>query len=202
MTSNPDTAIDWSWQLEQNRSWLTKVLRARIGNSHDVEDVFQELALSVLKQVEKLRQPIKNEPENETPNETPIESQSQGQSQHALAVPVDPDKVAPWLYRLAVRHCVNFYRKSNRLTHAKPSADLEPQAETFEPLDWIMRNERRHLFQDAFKQLPAEDREILSLKYSENWTYQQLAQKLGATVRNIEYRLLTARKRLRKLLSS
>lgn len=191
MTSNPDTAIDWSWQLEQNRSWLTKVLRARIGNPHDVEDVFQELALSVLKQVEKLRPAIEDDPDKELS----IDNQNS-------AVPVDPDKVAPWLYRLAVRHSVNFYRKTNRLTHAKPAADLEPKAETFEPLDWIMLNEQRHLFQDAFKQLPPADREILSLKYSENWTYQQLAEKLGATVRNIEYRLLTARKRLRKLLST
>lgn len=191
MTPNTNTAIDWTGQLEHNRPWLIKVLRARIGNPHDVEDVFQELVLSVLKQVDKLRPKI----------ETSQQSEHSNEDQNST-VPVDPDKVAPWLYRLAVRHTVNFYRKTNRITHAKPEADLEPGTETCEPLDWIMQAEERQLFQNAFTQLPPADREILSLKYSENWSYQQMAEKLGATERNIEYRLLTARKRLRKLLST
>jgi RNA polymerase sigma-70 factor (ECF subfamily) len=190
MTTIPDTAIDWSWQLEQNRSWLTKVLRARIGNPHDVEDVFQELVLSVLKQVDKFRRIDLGEQQKE-----------QSSNEQSSLVPIDPDKVAPWLYRLAVRHAVNFYRKTNRLTHAKPAADLDPTAQSYEPLDWIMAVEEKTLVQDAFGQLPPADREILTLKYSENWSYQQLADKLGATARNIEYRLLTARTRLRKLLS-
>jgi RNA polymerase sigma-70 factor (ECF subfamily) len=38
------------------------------------------------------------------------------------------------------------------------------------------------------------------LKYTENWTYQQMADHLGVPVRNIEYRLLHARQHLRRAL--
>jgi RNA polymerase sigma-70 factor (ECF subfamily) len=45
------------------------------------------------------------------------------------------------------------------------------------------------------------DREILMLKYTENWNYQQLAEHLGVTLHTVEYRLLRARKRLRQELT-
>jgi len=49
-------------------------------------------------------------------------------------------------------------------------------------------------------QLPAQDAELLLLKYAEGWRYQHMAQKLGLSITTIEARLHRARARLRKLL--
>lgn len=183
MVNAADT-IDWPLVLEQNRSWLTNILRARIGDRHDVEDVYQEIVLAVLKQVKRSFGPV-----------------SAANSSAALpTVPLDQEKIAPWLYRIAIRHVVNFYRRTNRLSHAKPSAELDPASQRAQPLDWMLAVEKQNQLQGALEQLRPQDREVLTLKYQENWSYQQIADQLGVPVRNIEYRLLSARKRLRQIL--
>lgn len=183
MSLSEQTAINWPQVLEDNRSWLIQVLRARVGHAHDVEDVYQDLVLAVLRQVHKTRGA----------------GPSSGRPRKAL-VPTEIDKVAPWLYRLAVRHVVNFYRKTNRQTHAKAKADLEPTSPTPQPLDWMLNVERQQDLESALEELSPQEREVLMLKYAENWTYRQMADHLGVPVRNIEYRLLNARQRLRRAL--
>ena len=44
------------------------------------------------------------------------------------------------------------------------------------------------------------DRQVLMLKYSEGWSYREMAKHLGVREDTIEYRLLKARKNLRRLL--
>lgn len=166
-------AIDWTAALDQHRRWLTSVLRSRISNSHVVEDLYQEMSLAVLKQT---------------------------------ARPLDPEKVAPWLYRLAVRYSINFHRRNGRQKRLKETVQQQALVGTTriddstDPLRWLVKNEQRQLVADSLDQLAKGDREILMLKYTENWSYQQLAEHLGVTSGTIEYRLLRARKRLRRLL--
>ena len=45
-----------------------------------------------------------------------------------------------------------------------------------------------------------DDREILLLKYTEGWTYKQLAAHLGVKVKTVEHRLMKARRDLRRRL--
>lgn len=160
-------AIDWAAELQQHRSWLRKVLRCRVGDCHEVEDLLQEVALAAVRQTAK---------------------------------PVDRRGVAPWLYRLAVRQAINFHRRNGRRSHARPEGDLNDLSIRNDPLDWLLDQERDRIMARAIEQLPAVDREIMTLKYTENWTYQQLAERLGVQPRTIEYRLTRARERLRKLL--
>lgn len=115
--------------------------------------------------------------------------------------PTEPDLVAPWLYRVAVRQVINFHRRSGRKSHAKPAADINPANSTAEPIDWLMAREQQSAMQQAISQLPPQDQQILTLKYTENWNYRQLAEKLGVKERTIEYRLMKARKTLRSLLT-
>lgn len=181
MTNSNAHAIDWTAALEQHRPWLHKVLRCRIGDRHEVEDLFQEIALAVF------RQSSPTTRRNGTPK--------------TISVPQDPDKVAPWLYRLAVRQAVNFHRRANRKSQAKPSAELDPFSPSPQPLDWMLVQEQQANLDTALVQLRPPDREVLTLKYTENWTYDQMASHLGVPVRTIEYRLLSARKRLRQNLT-
>ena len=182
MTDN--LTIDWPSELQQHQGWLKKVLRSRIGDRHAAEDVFQEVVVAVLRQLD-----VRNQNKN-NPNE------DRGHS----TLPTDPQKVAPWLYRVSIRHAINFHRKQNRRSHAKPVAQLEVVSSDTSPLDWMLNRESNENLQQALDQLPDGLREILMLKFSENWSYQQLADHIGISVRAVEHRLLKAKKQLRTIL--
>ena len=181
MTDPNAQAIDWTAALEQHRPWLQKVLRCRVGDRHEVDDLFQEIALAVFRQ---------SKPTYKNGSEKPNR------------VPSDPEKVAPWLYRIAVRQAVNFHRRANRKSQAKPTSELNPYSPEPQPLDWMLAREQHASLQTALSEMRAQDREVLTLKYSENWSYAQMADHLGVPIRTIEYRLLNARKKLRKHLAS
>ena len=159
--------------MEQHRPWLRKVLRCRIGDQHEVDDLVQEIALTVFRQ----------------------------SNRKDAVLPTNPDKVAPWLYRIAVRQSINFHRRAGRKSAARPVADLDSYDENSEPLDWMLAEEERGAMRRALNQLRFQDREILTLKYTENWNYRQLAKHLGVKERTVEYRLMRARQNLRYLLS-
>ena len=163
----PAPTIDWASALEKHKPWLQKVLRCRVGDWHEVDDLFQEIALAVYRQ---------------------------------SAKPDDPNRVAPWLYRLAVRQAINFHRRRGRKSTAEPVAEIDAADTSPEPLDWMLADEQQRNMRRALSKLSRQDREIMMLKYTESWNYRQLAEHLGVKERTVEYRLLKARKRLRKLL--
>ena len=71
-----------------------------------------------------------------------------------------------------------------------------------EPLDWLLADERRDAVRSALERLRDQDRELLLLKYTEEWKYQQIAEHLGITETAVEARLHRARKRLRRELTA
>lgn len=168
MAESASGAIDWVAEIQQHSPWLRRVLRSRIGNRHEVDDLLQEIALAVFKKT------------------------------HVR--PVDPGRVAPWLYRLAVRQAINFHRKMGRKSNAKPSPDLDVTDNNSEPLDWLLHKEQQSSTRKAIEKLPPRDRDILMMKYTENWSYKKLAECLGVKEKTVEYRLMKARKRLRTLI--
>ena len=118
------------------------------------------------------------------------------------SLPEDPVRVAPWLYRLAVRQAINFHRKMGRKSNARPTPDLDVVSADQEPLDWMLNLEQSSAMRQAIGELSIRDREILMLKYTENWSYKQLAAHMGIKTKTVEYRLMKARKRLRSLILS
>lgn len=114
----------------------------------------------------------------------------------------DASKVAPWLYRLAVRHVLLYRRKLGRqrkllgrLADRAALSDSGPGDQN--PLDWLLADERRQMIRLALTRLPERDAEILLLKYTENWSYHQITTHLGVSHSAVEARLHRARKRLR-----
>lgn len=119
----------------------------------------------------------------------------------------DPAKVAPWLYRLAIRQSLLYRRRCGRFRKlASQFAQRCPPDEHDErspdPLAWLLAEERRQMVQAALERLPRRDAEILLLKYTENWSYHRIARQLGASHSAIEARLHRARARLRQELAS
>lgn len=116
-------------------------------------------------------------------------------------LPAEWSRVAPWLYRVAVRQCLMHRRTAGRRRRFHDRlADTTVGQTTVDhdPLQWLLGCERREAVAAALARLNDIDRDLLILKHSENWTYRQLAEHLGVSESSIEHRLLQARKRLRK----
>jgi RNA polymerase sigma-70 factor (ECF subfamily) len=161
--------IDWGATLAAHDRWLRTVVLARLGEPQAVDDVMQAVALAAVAQ----RAPV-----------------------HDLA------RVGPWLYRLAVRHALLHRRRcgrQRRLIDGYAGARVAGRgpAPPRDPLDGLLCDERRALVRDALRRLPRRDAEILMLKYTEDWTYRELAARLGVSESAVEARLHRARGRLR-----
>ena len=113
----------------------------------------------------------------------------------------DANKVAPWLYRLAIRQSL-LYRRTlgrrrkliDRYADRVVPASGPRQSDA---LQWLLADERRQLVRDALAKLTRRDSEILLLKYTEGWSYRRLAEHLGISESAVEARLHRARKRMR-----
>lgn len=169
----PAHIMDWQTQLAQHDRWLRTILAARLRDREAVEEVLQEVALAAVRQA------------------APIQDES---------------KVAPWLYRLAVRQVLLYRRKlgrkrklAERFVERVPPPESDPHSP--DPLEWLLADERRRLLREALGKLPPRDVEILLLKYTENWSYHEIAAKLGITHSAVETRLHRARARLRSELA-
>ena len=113
----------------------------------------------------------------------------------------DASKVAPWLYRLAVRQALLYRRRCGRrrkLTNGYASQFQNPaERGSIDPLGWLLADERQMLVRQALAKLAPRDAEMLLLKYTENWNYHQIAAHVGISHSAVEARLHRARARLR-----
>jgi len=114
----------------------------------------------------------------------------------------DPEKAAPWLYRLAVRQTLLYRRKQGRRRklidrYAERFQPTEADKGHPDPLRWLLAEERAARVREAMSRLARRDAEILMLKYNEDWSYLALAEHLGISHSAVEARLHRARQRLR-----
>jgi RNA polymerase sigma factor (sigma-70 family) len=166
--------IDWSSALAEHQRWLRTVICARVGEPQAIDEVMQEVSLAAVRQ-------------------------------HAPLT--DNAKVGAWLYRLAVRQSLLYRRKQGRRRKLIDRYVQRRQTGEFDscqtdPLGWLLAKERQTQVRAALAHLPKRDAEILMLKYTEDWSYRQLAEHLGATESAIETRLHRARQRLRTELAA
>jgi RNA polymerase sigma factor (sigma-70 family) len=165
--------VDWQAALAQHQRWLRTVVLARVREPQAVDDVMQEVALAAVRQAAPL---------------------------------ADPAKVAPWLYRLAVLQALLYRRKCGRrrrLASAyKDQHEPREPALPADPLGWLLSKERRSLVRQALARLAPRDAEILVLKYTEDWSYHQIAAHIGISHSAVEARLHRARARLRQELAA
>jgi RNA polymerase sigma-70 factor (ECF subfamily) len=171
--SEPSGQVDWSAVLAENRRWLRTVVLARVGDIAAVDDVMQEVAAAAVEKGHQLR---------------------------------DRARVAPWLYRLAVVATLQYRRRQGRRRkligrfaerHPPTAADSRER----DPLDWLLANERQALVRKALERLPKREAEMLLLKYTENWSYRQLAERMGLSESAVEARLHRARQKMRRALT-
>lgn len=165
---------DWPNLLRQHDRWLRTVVFARVGESAAVDEVMQEVAVAAFKQ------------------QAPL---------------TDSAKAGPWLYRLAVRQALLYRRRQGRFRkltqrYAERERPAEMDGRAIDPLDWLLADERQSMVRTAVRSIPRREAEMLLLKYTEHWSYEQLALHLGITESAVESRLHRARARLRRALSA
>jgi RNA polymerase sigma factor (sigma-70 family) len=172
--NGPAPALDWPKILAENEGWLRTVVFARLGEPQAVEEVMQEVALAAVRQ------------------KAPL---------------LDFTKVKSWLYRLAVMQSLLYRRKQGRRRklidrYAQRIRPSEHDTREFDPLGWLLAEERHQQVRTALKQLSSRDAEILLLKYTEDWSYRELAAHLGISESAVEARLHRARRRMRAALET
>lgn len=112
--------------------------------------------------------------------------------------PIDASGISKWLYRVAVRQSLLYRRRTaRRQRRTQTMADREPQRVTSDPEALVIASEQRELVQLAVGALSRGDCEILLLKYIEDWSCRQIAQRLGVSETAVKSRLLRARNTLR-----
>jgi RNA polymerase sigma-70 factor (ECF subfamily) len=163
--------IDLSTAFAEHGRWLRTVLAARGIDRLDVDEVMQEVAAGAVRGAEGLE---------------------------------NPERVAPWLYRIAVVQALQYRRRlgrRRRLADRYAASGMAP-AESVErdPLAWLLVEEQQQLVRRALARLSPQDAEILLLKYTEDWSYRELAGRLGMSTSAVEARLHRARGRLRSAL--
>jgi RNA polymerase sigma-70 factor (ECF subfamily) len=168
------SSTDWPAALAVHRRWLRTVALARVGDVHAADEVLQEVAVAAAENGHRLR---------------------------------DPAKVAPWLYRVAVVGALQYRRRQGRRRrladrYGELLQPMEADSREVDPLDWLLIGEQQALVRLALERLPKRDAEILLLKYTEDWTYCQLAEHMGLTTSAVEARLHRARRKLRRLLAT
>ena len=162
-------SLDWNAELKQHTPWLRTVIAARCREPQAVDEILQEVAMAVIKQ----KSPLK-----------------------------DKTKVAPWLYQIAVRQSLMYRRKHGRRRNLQnryaEEVESSPRQSTPDPLEWLIASERRSLIRKAIDRLLPREAEILLLKYTQDWSYKQIAQHLGVSESAVESRLHRARRNMRR----
>lgn len=110
------------------------------------------------------------------------------------------NRIGAWLYQVAVRQVLMYRRASGRRRRMQERlvTAVPVSQETAGPLEVLLDAEAQQSVHQALGELNEIDRQILMLKYSEGWSYREIASHLGVQEDTIEYRLLRARKNLRR----
>jgi len=164
---------NWPQILTAHKGWLSAVVFARVRDYDAVDEVLQETALAAVA------------------------------SSSLKEIGSDVDGESRWLYRVAIRQAMLYRRKCGRNQRKNDayrdlaSARNGAQSRADNPLVALMATEKSQLVRMAMERLSNSDREILFLKYLENWSCKEMAQRLGVGESAIKSRLLRSRKNLR-----
>jgi RNA polymerase sigma-70 factor (ECF subfamily) len=103
---------------------------------------------------------------------------------------------AGWLYRIAINASIDRYRRSDRGRTSSLEDVMETQLhqsatarETPDPLDRLCEGERRRLLEAAVRNLPARQREVVSLRYFAEMSLEEIAAVLGCPLGTVKSNL-------------
>ncbi len=108
-----------------------------------------------------------------------------------------------WLYRIALNVLKKRYRKSARreeLWQEHLERDPAPGAETRTAEHSVLEKERAHLVRQAIAQLPAAFREVITLRYIDEMSYEEISESAGCSIGTVKSRISRGKALLADLL--
>jgi len=126
------------------------------------------------------------------------------------------DKYSPqyafstWLFRIAVNNSIDFIRHKNNSPQCVDNESLNVEQEqliehsqsgvTRTPEDHIMDKQRVEMLRCAVSQLPDKYRKVVELRYYEELSYEEIAERLNLSLSNVKIQLLRAKNMLSQLM--
>ncbi len=116
--------------------------------------------------------------------------------------------LAPYLFRTAHNHCIDWLRKRRLPTISldgayegeSPALGLDPEDDAGTPEDLLLRSEVRAETERAFAELPNEYRSVLLLRHMEGLAYEEIAEALDLPLATVKTRIHRGRERLKQRL--
>jgi len=106
-----------------------------------------------------------------------------------------------WLYRLVVNCCLDYHRKRRRFLPLLDDAIEVFRAPRESALHDLLCEEQQERVQQLVAQLPEEQRMVVVLRYTEDLSYEEIAELLGCRRGTVASRLNRAHKALERRLS-
>jgi RNA polymerase sigma factor (sigma-70 family) len=109
------------------------------------------------------------------------------------------DHLAPWLFRVVRNQCLNMLRKEKRMSHFESPDALDVQENPAEshPHEQRKRETISSLF-ELVNTLPNRQRELVLLKFQQDFSYQEISEVTGLTVSNVGFILHQAIRSLKQ----
>jgi RNA polymerase sigma factor (sigma-70 family) len=112
------------------------------------------------------------------------------------------DSPRAWLFRSVRNRAYNYIRDNKREVHGNDNGTVPaPDTETVEAM--LIRIEATDALRQILAEVDESDRELIELKYFQNFKYRDISEQTGLTISNVGYRLhhilkeLAAKLRLR-----
>ena len=110
------------------------------------------------------------------------------------------DKFSNWLFKIAANLCLNKLRDKRRLPSSQLEEDLPAPVE-LQPDKILEQDNLNKSVRAAIDSLPEQQRSVILLNQSGEFSYQEMAKILDCSVSAIESRLFRAKENLRRLLA-
>lgn len=111
----------------------------------------------------------------------------------------------PWLLQITINLCRTLHKRQQPLTFSQLSDEDDRELELTDqsplPADWAELQETRELVRRAMAELPAPYRAVLTLRYNEDLTYEDIAQVLQLPINTVRTHLFRAKEQLRQRLA-
>lgn len=113
-----------------------------------------------------------------------------------------------WLFRIAVNNSIDYIRHKNNspqcieedLSSTPMLIDRSPSTTTPTPEQEVMDKQRVRMLQLAVEQLPEKYRKVVELRYYQELSYDEIAQKLGLSLSNVKIQLMRAKNMLSEIM--
>lgn len=91
-----------------------------------------------------------------------------------------PDNIRAYLYRISHNWIIDYYRRrSLPQTPLQENLHSDPDGN---PSQWLAAESDRQRIRSALLRLPAEQRQVIELRFVENWPHSEVAAAIGKTI--------------------